>query len=503
MISLDSFITLKKLSVKNIRIEPKKIRGEYRIEKFSGEESSIELIYSYEEKYFDKNDPGDINLASMMIAQIAVNYGLFFETIEFEGSYDAEDRKFILNMIENTAREIITNKLLIENEFLVPPFDTLKIEKSENYSGAEIIFSGNSESKTGRKRGNAPFDHNKYSILSSGGKDSLLTYGIIKEIGIPYPVFINEAGRHWFTAVNAYRYMKENEPNTKKPWCNSDRVFNFILRHLPFIREDYAKLRSDIYPVRLWTVAVFLFGVLPVVLKNGIGNILIGDEYDTTVKGEKSGISHYNGLYDQSRFFDNMMTRYYHKKGWDINQFSLLRSLSELLIMRVLLKGYPDLQRHQISCHAARSERGRIYPCGQCEKCRRIIGMIKALDEEPGRCGYSEEQVKQGLTSLKEQSVKQIKSDASHLYYLLVQKGIIDKTEHVVKMGKEHSEILKLRFDNERSMIEDIPKYIRKPLFDILTEYSDGVVLKEGKQWREIKMDKKFLDSYEYKAGGK
>ena len=501
MISLDSFITLKKLSVGNIRIEAKKIKAEYRIQKFSGEESSIELIYSYEEKYFDKNNPGDINLASMMSAQVAINYGLFFETIEFNGSYDAEDRGFILRMIENTAREIITNKLLIKNEFLIPPFDSLQIKKRDHYTAARIIFSDDTGRETGGGGEQTAFDRNKYAILSSGGKDSLLTYGIIKEIGTPYPVFINEAGRHWFTAVNAFRYMKETEPNTRKPWSNSDRVFNFFLRHFPFIREDYAKVRSDIYPLRLWTVPVFLFGVLPVVLKNGIGNILIGDEYDTTVTGERSGITHFNGLYDQSRFFDNMMTRYFHTKGWAINQFSLLRSMSELLIMRTLLKGFPTLQRHQVSCHAARSEEGRIYPCGKCEKCRRIIGMITALDEDPSRCGYSQEQVKYGLRSLAEQSVKQIRSDASHLYYLLIKKGIIEKTQHVVQMGKEYPEILKLRFDQDRSTLEDIPKYIRKPLFDILLRHADGAVRRWGEQWVPLLLDEKFLDQYEDKAG--
>ena len=31
---------------------------------------------------------------------------------------------------------------------------------------------------------------------------------------------------------------------------------------------------------------------------------IIGDEYDSTQQGNFHGISHYNGLYDQSRFFD-------------------------------------------------------------------------------------------------------------------------------------------------------------------------------------------------------
>jgi len=338
-----------------------------------------------------------------------------------------------------------------------------------------------------------PFDPDKYAILSSGGKDSLLTYGMIREIGTPFPVFINESGRHWFTALNAYRYFKDVEPNTRKPWCNSDRVFNFILRHLPFIRRDYASVRSDIYPIRLWTVAVFLFGVLPVVLKYGIGNILIGDEYDTTLKTETGGISNYSGLYDQSRYFDHALTRYYRKKGWRVSQYSILRSVSEMLIMKTLTQRYPELQEHQVSCHAAASRGGRVYPCGKCEKCRRIIGMVMALGGDPGKCGYSQDQIGSGLKQLEQHSVKQIGPDESHLYFMLLKKGLISRNEHTAQKAVPHPEIMKLRFDRSRSRPEDLPMHIRKPVFNILRNYSEGAVLRDRGTWAELDLNGGFL----------
>jgi hypothetical protein len=254
-----------------------------------------------------------------------------------------------------------------------PPYQNLKVGRRNKYTQANLTFrSSRYQSDELLPRVVENHGH-KYAILSSGGKDSLLTYGIIKEMGEAYPVFINEAGRHWFTAVNSYRYYNKNESNTEKPWCNSDRLFNWMLKHLPFIREDFASIRADIYPIRLWTVAVFLFGALPIVRRKGIGNILIGNEYDTSMRGNLGGITHYHALYDQSKYFDNALTRYYHSKGWNIYQFSILRSLSEILIMKILLKRYPELQQHQISCHAAHEVDGRMYPCGKCEKCRRII----------------------------------------------------------------------------------------------------------------------------------
>jgi hypothetical protein len=276
-----------------------------------------------------------------------------------------------------------------------------------------------------------------------------------------------------------------------------------MLRELPFIKENYANIRADIYPIRLWTVAVFLFGVLPVALKKGIGNILIGDEYDTTVIGNLHGITHYNGLYDQSKFFDNAMTRYFRGKKWHINQFSILRSLGEILIMKILVNRYPDLQRHQISCHAAHEINDRMHPCGKCEKCRRIIGMLSALGENPERCGYSPDQIKHGLKALETKSVKQLGSDAAQLYYLMLSKGIIEKNNFTMKVAKEYPEIMKLRFDKTRSNLEDMPEYIRKPLFNVYLNYVEGAVIRKEKQWLDVEVDELFLNKEKYKLDEK
>ncbi|MEZ4934216.1 MAG: hypothetical protein R2788_19095 [Saprospiraceae bacterium] len=55
-----------------------------------------------------------------------------------------------------------------------------------------------------------------------------------------------------------------------------------MLRHLPFIRPDFANVRADDYPCPALTVAVFLFGVLPLMKKRNLGRLVIGDEYDST-----------------------------------------------------------------------------------------------------------------------------------------------------------------------------------------------------------------------------
>ena len=76
-------------------------------------------------------------------------------------------------------------------------------------------------------------DPMKSGVLSSGGKDSLLTYGLLKELGSTvYPLYINESGGHWRTALTAYQYHKKTDPHTQRVWTNVDRFYGFMLDHL-------------------------------------------------------------------------------------------------------------------------------------------------------------------------------------------------------------------------------------------------------------------------------
>jgi creatinine amidohydrolase/Fe(II)-dependent formamide hydrolase-like protein len=486
-LKLREFIVFDQLKVGPVEIEPKRIKVPYQITTIANEVVANELIYSYSEKVFDPGTYESANLASMMAAQVAINYGLFCKRMVLDGVYGDTDQRFIRDMTENTSREIYVNKLITPNEFLLNEFCGVKVEKLKKYSAAEFEFINTRFPGIAHTWKSSDISKDDFVILSSGGKDSLLSYGLVKDLGKQaHPVFINESGRHWFTAINSFKHLEGTEPNTARVWCNSDRIFNWFLRQMPFIKKNFADIRADIYPIRLWTVAVFLFGVLPIAKKRKVGNILIGDEYDTTVKLNFQGITHYSGLYDQSKYFDNALTRYFLKKGWGIHQYSILRSLSELLIMKILVKKYPQLQKHQVSCHASHEKDGRIYPCGNCEKCRRIVGMLSALDEDARNCGYSSEQIKKGLKSLETKKVKQIEPDAAQLFHMLVEKQLIANTDHTKKLAKAHPQILKLRFDNERSMMSDLPMFVRKPLFQLLLPFSDGAVQLKERKWNDI-----------------
>jgi len=466
------------LRVGPIRLEKSRLLAPYTVVA-NGQEQSKELIYSYGEQVFDPASPAGQNLASIIAAQVALNYGLFCQRIVLDGRFAAADRRFLDAMLENTSREIYVKKLLQPNPFLLGTMARLPAVQRQRYTNAELVFENSNFSQEEEEEKAWESAAESYCVLSSGGKDSLLSYALLKELGKDvHPIFGNESGRHWFTAVNGYRYQQSVEPNTAKVWMNSDRIFAWMLRHLPFIRQDFASVRSDDYPLRLWTVAVFLAGVLPLMKKRGIGRLIIGNEYDTTRRLHHEGIPHYDGLYDQSRFFDEALTHYFAAKGWGIRQFSILRPVSEFMIQKILTQRYPELQANQLSCHAAHEQEGRMRPCGRCEKCRRIVGMLSVIGADPRRCGYTGEQIAYALKSLDPQHIKQLGADASQLFYMLGQAGLISAPK-----ARAHPEVMRLRFDKERSPIDVVPEDIREALYEIVLPYTEGVVKWDKGRW--------------------
>jgi creatinine amidohydrolase/Fe(II)-dependent formamide hydrolase-like protein len=495
---LTTFKVISRLEVGPITVVKNRISAKYKVvpknntkkklkaSLTNNENDTIDFIYKFEEDVFDPKDAQSLNLASMMLAQVAINYAMFCDEIRFIGYFDNNDKDFIKSMAKNTAREIFVKKILEDNPFIISPFSKMRPIKLSNYSQAKFKFV-NQVSKILQEHVNWQPDNNKFAVLSSGGKDSLLSFGLLRELGVKtHPIFVNESGRHWFTALNAYRYFSKTIPKTGRVWTNSDRVFNWMIRHLPFVRKDFAHLRSDEYPIRLWTVAIFIFAVIPILKKRGIGNLVIGDEFDTTDKKHHQGITNYNGLYDQSKYFDIEMSKYYTHKGWNFVQFSILRPLSEMLIEKVLLERYPKLLTHQISCHAAHLEGEIVKPCGRCEKCRRIVGMLSALGGDPTVCGYSKKQIESCLKDIKNKGVYQELEGVQHLGFLLKEKGLIDKP-YLGKIAiRKCPEILSLRFDSARSSVKDIPVILRTHLYHILLEHGIGSLKKVGHAWKEF-----------------
>lgn len=485
---LERLLVADRLEVGPVSLDRRGLRAPYRLTA-GGETSETVLSYRYEEDVFDPAEAGSAQLAAMIAAQVALNYGLFAGEIVFRGPYDAADRAFLSEMAANTAREIYVNKILRPNPLLVPEARDVPALRRESYLQAALRFEPEPADGAGTPTdgGARPWarDRNAIAVLSSGGKESLLSYGLLREIGLDvHSLFVNESGRHWYTALNGYRFLDRVDPErTGRVWTSADRVFNWMARRLPIVRRDYARVRSDDYPIRLWTVAVFLFGALPLLRARGVGRIVIGDEFDTTRIASHEGITHYDGLYDQSRFFDNALSAYFRRKRWNVAQFSILRPLSELLVEKMLVERYPELQAQQVSCHAASVKGDRAYPCGRCEKCRRVVSMLVAVGGDPARCGYTAEQIDACLRAVATGELHQEAENAEHVRWLLRESGRLPAAEGPALPARPHAEVTSLRFDERHSPPQAVPLGIRRPLLGILLQHADGALRRSGRRW--------------------
>ncbi len=472
---------LDRIVVRRPRIEPRRITSELLVERKRGPKQRVEIAFAYDEDVFRPGDPAADNLAALATAQVALNYGLFAREIVLEGLLDASDLEFLTAAARNTASEIYVHKIAAENPFLDPRITSQPFVPSRNYLRARIL------ADMAGPVPHPPGDARRHAVLSSGGKESLLTYGLLRDLGVEtLPIFVNESGRHWFTALNAYRWFQARVPETARVWTSADRVFNFMLRQLEFVRPDFARVRADIYPIRLWTVAVFVFGALPILAARRAGRLLIGDEYDTTQVGRREGVTHYHGLFDQSLYFDQMLTRFFRDKGLAIEQTSLLRPCSELLVEKVLAERFPELIALQVSCHATHVEGDRVVPCGACEKCRRVVIMARALGLAPRILGYTPEQVTRIMSRIGEHPIHQEKPAVAHAAHLLAKRGELAGGSIGGVRPAPHPEVLALRIDPARSPLTLIPADLRQPLTELLGRHAGGIVRRAGRRWLAV-----------------
>ena len=106
---LDILRVIRRLEVGPVRLDRNRVTAPYMVSQ-NGKTDTIDLIYRFEENVFIPDDGHSINLAGMLSAQVALNYGLFCDEIIFHGPFDRDDRRFIKEMAANTAREIFVKK---------------------------------------------------------------------------------------------------------------------------------------------------------------------------------------------------------------------------------------------------------------------------------------------------------------------------------------------------------------------------------------------------------
>jgi len=456
------------------KISSRRISSVYRLG-LENEEKVFRLIHTYREKIPKKESK---TFAKLMSIVPAINYGLFTPSIYFDFPIDERDLQFFKDMMEITARDIFVNRIVKKTGFVREEFIPKEIKPELAKPIAEV-----KAKEVVREDIEFEPDYNKCAVMLSGGKESLLTYGLLKEIGCEvYPFFFNESGGHWKVALTAYKWFENNEPNTRKVWSNVDRLYNFIESNMRIL-QNVRKPRAEVYPIRLFFFEHYVFSFLPLIYKYNIGNVLLGNEYDDprNLSYEYHGIPHFYAVFDQSQYFDKYMTQWFAERGLKIRQWSAVRPLSGLIVERILYKRYPNLFMLQRSCHSVHKEGNEYVPCGTCFKCNGIQAFLLANGIDPKLIKYKEEHIKGLVKRIKDGKIRLDEDELLHSLYLIK----MHNPEFELG-GEEREHVEMLHFDDRNSHFDNIPVEFREKLYSIFDEYTKGYVYLKDNEWRRI-----------------
>jgi hypothetical protein len=416
----------------------------------------------------------------------SLNYGLFTDQIRLNYPISRADHALLNDLLGIFSRDIFINKLVRrKNPYVLSQYLPTESEVTEENAKPRAMITATS------LLADAPIidglDANSCGVLSSGGKESLLTYGMLKEAGANvYPLYVNESGGHWRTAMAAYRHHAKTEPNTARVWLNVDRFYNFMLDHLQIIRPDHRKVWLDTYPIRLCIFPVYVFYLLPVFAAQKIGNLLIGSEFDDPrLAPIYRGIKHYFGVYDQTQDYDLRMEQWYQKRMPTMRQWSAVRPISGLIVERILTRRYPTLAGIQRSCHSCRLKGDEVVPCGDCSKCLGIQLFLQANGADPTAMNYSKQDVELFAGRFNQGGLRLDEDEREHAAYLANRHGVAVR-------GKEHPHVESIHLYKATGDLQLLPEQFRAKLIGIIEQHTNGYTKLVGEKWVPAEMSKAF-----------
>jgi len=424
---------------------------------------------------YSENVRLNMNLGGLILTVPAINFTLFSKKLTLDFPVSDNDIDIIRKFVKINNREVFINKLarrryeFFKKDYIPSESDVI----ADNVDGVTEVVG----KQKFRDSYDIRSDPNNVAILSSGGKESLLSYGMLSEIGAnTFEIFFNESGAHWMTAKTAYDAFLEEKKNTIKIWSNVDRFYRFCLRNMKAIDQNMIKRKTDTYPVQLFIFPVYIISSLPVLAKHGISSIVIGDEFDDPREmHDFNGFKHYYGIFDQSNDFNDIVSRYLGRKGFRAKVWSAVYPVTASVVEKILVERYPELFVLQRSCHSCRKVNGMIKPCGNCSKCLGIMLFVKAAGGRLQDIGYED------LTNdeiLEKVARERMRLDSDEL--IMLQSALGKKPDD--RVDRRHTQSVHI-LPGEPSSFSLIPDNFREPIKRIVSEYARDEYVLDGDRW--------------------
>jgi len=467
---------LKSLVVEEPDLRGRRAAATVRIVGIDGCKSSCRIMLTYELPIEEAWRP----LIRLAFSIPVLNYSLFCDAIRLDFPLRRADARLLDDLNGIFARDIFVTKLVVDpmpHLFLKHlPLEAEVTEENARPRAQLVPAAVEADSALGRV-----FRADACGVLSSGGKESLLTYAMLREIGGDvYPVYVNESGGHWRTAMTAYRHHVSSERLTCRVWTNVDRFYNFMLDHLAIVRPNHRRIRADAYPIRSCIFPFYVVAALPLLLRHGVGNLLLGSEFhDIRTQPCFRGIHHHSGTYDQTQEFDLRMEEWYCSSLPGMRQWSAVRAVTGLIVERILTKRYPRLAPLQRSCHSCGIAAGKAVPCGVCSKCLEVQMYLNANGVNPKVMGYRDADAAAFASRLAGAALRLAPEERQHASYLCAQNGFPVE-------GKPHPHVEGIHVLPPACNPNLLPARFRRPVLDILEACTNGYWTLDGDEWHPM-----------------
>jgi hypothetical protein len=216
----------------------------------------------------------------------------------------------------------------------------------------------------------------KAVLLFSFGKESLLTYGLLKELGVMVaPFFMREPQS---TYENAHKRKLAN------------KFYEKTGVDIDFFPMNIGRLRQEKDLCWGWDIILsqYIFFLIPYFFYHQAKYLFVGNEQSCNFYTTDNEGYLVNPVFEQSVSVMQLLGNI--PKLFFINTHigSLVEPIHEIFVTYILHHRYPEIGRFQMSCFSEEPEAKRYRWCGRCEKCARIYIFLKALNISPERVGF-------------------------------------------------------------------------------------------------------------------
>ncbi len=217
---------------------------------------------------------------------------------------------------------------------------------------------------------------NNAVIIFSFGKESLLTLGLLEELGVnSFPIFVKEP-----------QSIFENRHKKKL----AIKFLSQFGKKIEFFPLSVGKLREETGLYWGWDIILsqYVFTLLPYYFYHQAKYVFFGNEQSCNFYLKDKEGYYVNPVFEQSapamQILQNISKLFF----ISTHIGSLVEPIHEIFITYILHHRYSDLGTFQMSCFSEGETAKKRRWCGACEKCARMYIFFKALRISPERVGF-------------------------------------------------------------------------------------------------------------------